>query len=440
VFVVSPDTGFLPRTDPIDTPPAFPRLHELLEEMTLTRENGQPGLLARGAFGKAVEERLPLYDVAHINDQAELMALFRDYTFAASAYLLEPCDIMNRAKGKYGLGRQTLPKNIAVPLAQVSDKIHAKPFMEYAQSYALYNYKRIDSEKPLDFDNLELLRKFSGMRSEHGFILIHVSMVRYTPQLVGSVIEAMDACSKKDRAAFNAGLGKMVAVMNKINAVMEEMWKESAPEDYLKFRTFIMGIKDQTEMFPHGVVYEGVDQDPKAFRGESGANDSIIPTCDNFLQLTWQMPNNPMTEILRDFRSYRPHDHNKWLQWVDASAKELSVESFCSTDAQSLFLYTQLLDQVRDFRNRHWNFAKEYIIKRTAYPKATGGSPMATWLPNQLSIVLQKIQEKCVQLAALESGLSLKERELVHAMNDRADAQHRVLQKDVATFKKKFSQ
>jgi indoleamine 2,3-dioxygenase len=440
VFIVSPETGFLPRADPIDTPAAFPRLHELLEEMSLTKANGEPGLLAKGEFGKAVLERLPIYEVAHINDQAELMALFRDYTFAASAYLLEPCDIMNRSKGKYGLGRQTLPKNIAMPLARVSEKIHAKPFMEYAQSYALYNYKRVDSKKPLDFENLELLRKFSGMRSEHGFILIHVSMVRYTPELVASVIETMDACSNKDRAAFNAGLGKMVTVMNKINAVMEEMWKESAPEDYLKFRTFIMGIKDQTEMFPNGVVYEGVDQDPKAFRGESGANDSIIPTCDNFLQLTWQMPNNPMTEILRDFRSYRPHDHNKWLQWVDASAKELGVESFCNGDAQSLFLYTQLLDQVRDFRNRHWNFAKEYIIKRTAYPKATGGSPMATWLPNQLSIVLQKIQEKCVQLAAMESKLSTQDKELVDAMNDRAGAQQRVLQKDVATFKKKFSQ
>ena len=67
------------------------------------------------------------------------MALFRDYTFAASSYLLEPCDILNRSKGKYGLGRQTLPKNIAIPLAKVSEKIQAKPFMEYAQSYALYN-------------------------------------------------------------------------------------------------------------------------------------------------------------------------------------------------------------------------------------------------------------------------------------------------------------
>ncbi len=28
-------------------------------------------------------------------------------------------------------------------------------------------------------------------------------------------------------------------------------------------------------MFPHGVVYEGVSEEPMSFRGESGANDSM---------------------------------------------------------------------------------------------------------------------------------------------------------------------
>jgi indoleamine 2,3-dioxygenase len=407
-----------------------------VEEMPLTLPSGQPGLLAKGEFGKAVQERLPLYDVSHITDQTKLMALFRDYTFATSAYLLEPCDIMHRKKGSYGLGRDRLPANLAVPLDQIAKKIEAKPFMEYAQSYALFNYSRKDKMKPLEYDNLKLIRTFSGLESEHGFILIHVAMVRHTPKLVENVIEAMESCHLDHRDRFIEAMKNINNVMSKINGVMEEMWGKSAPEDYLKFRTFIMGIKDQNEMFPNGVVYEGVDDQGKAFRGESGANDSIIPTCDNFLQLTWKMPDNPMTEILRDFRSYRPHDHNKFLNWVDTSAKELNIEQYCSRDATSLLLYVQLLDQVRDFRNRHWNFAKEYIIKRTAYPKATGGSPMATWLPNQLSLVLQKIQESCSRLE--EMNVSKQDRETIQVIKERADAQYRVLKKDVETFKKKF--
>ncbi len=54
------------------------------------------------------------------------------------------------------------------------------------------------------------------------------------------------------------------------------MWKKSKPNDYGNFRTFIFGIKSQS-MFPHGVVYEGVgEEEPVEFRGESGANDSMV--------------------------------------------------------------------------------------------------------------------------------------------------------------------
>ena len=120
-----------------------------------------------------------------------------------------------------------------------------------------------------------------------------------------------------------------------------------------------MGIKDQNEMFPNGIIYEGVDPKPRAYRGESGANDSIIPTCDNFLQITQNMPDNDLTAILKDFRTYRPKNHTEWLEWVDQAAKQVEIANFSKKNAKTLFLYISILDQVRDFRHRHWNFAKE---------------------------------------------------------------------------------
>lgn len=54
------------------------------------------------------------------------------------------------------------------------------------------------------------------------------------------------------------------------------MWGNSKPSEYLSFRVFIFGITNQS-MFPNGVIYDGVeDNKPLAFRGESGANDSIV--------------------------------------------------------------------------------------------------------------------------------------------------------------------
>ena len=51
--------------------------------------------------------------------------------------------------------------------------------MEYAQSYALYNYKKLDNNLPLEYDNLALIRSFSGMESESGFILVCIVYISF---------------------------------------------------------------------------------------------------------------------------------------------------------------------------------------------------------------------------------------------------------------------
>ncbi len=110
------------------------------------------------------------------------------------------------------------------------------------------------------------------------------------------------------------------------------------------------------------------------------------------MELTDLLPSNPLTEILKDFRSYRPVNHSQWLNEVYAKAKSYGVRSFAREEANSTVLYTAILDQVREFRHRHWNFTKEYILKFSKHPVATGGSPIVTWLPNQLTTVLKAIE------------------------------------------------
>ena len=189
-------------------------------------------------------------------------------------------------------------------------------------------------------------------------------------------------------------------------------------------------------MFPNGVVYEGVSEEPTFYRGESGANDSIVPSADNFLQLTGTMPSNPLTEILRDFRTYRPSHHNEWLTWLENEANTLKVRDYCFRDNSSLVLYLGLLDQVREFRNRHWSFTKEYIIKYTQHPVATGGSPIITWLPNQLGAVLSAMTGVGSMLKL--SQLSQQDRIYAQELLKKADVQNRVLKREVIELSKRF--
>ena len=181
-------------------------------------------------------------------------------------------------------------------------------------------------------------------------------------------------------------------------------------------------------MFPNGVVYEGLSAEPLSFRGESGANDSMIPLCDNLLQIS--MPTTPLTDILKDFRSYRPGNHRGFLEWVDRTSRACGLKRYALEDPESAALYVAALDQVRDFRWRHWCFAREYILKTTSHPTATGGSPIVTWLPNQLQAVLAQI---------LEAAAKCEKKGWVEDIVDNASLQQHRLEKEVEKFCKERS-
>lgn len=125
-FMVSTTRGFLPRMDPVVTLPSeFDALESILQRMPVKTLSGAPGLLAQGGLGAEVDSgRFPDLTAAmdlYKDDLPLMNALYRDYSFLASAYLLEPChERFVRGEG-YGLGRQMLPKSIAHPIARCAE-------------------------------------------------------------------------------------------------------------------------------------------------------------------------------------------------------------------------------------------------------------------------------------------------------------------------------
>ncbi|KAK0666288.1 hypothetical protein QBC41DRAFT_398657 [Cercophora samala] len=408
-FMVSTTRGFLPRADPIVTlPPEFDPLESILQRMPVKTASGEPGLLAQGKLGDAVLSELPDL-TSHIDKYASnlplMNALYRDYSFLLSAYLLEPCHLRFLKGEPYGLGRDVLPANIARPIKRCAEITGFQPFMEYAGSYALYNYRLASPSSGLSYPNLRLIRAFEhGLdptSSEAGFVLVHIAMVSHSPLLISGCVDALASAASRSRAGFNTALGEMLTALGNINQAMETMWQKSKPGSYTSFRTFIFGITSQS-MFPEGgVVYEGIPEYEgrrQSFRGESGANDSMIPLMDSLLGVV--MPETPLTEILRDFRRYRPSNHREFIGYVAERQEELGVKRWAlgggedegEEGKETKRLWLKLLDQVREFRWRHWCFAREYILKQTSHPTATGGSPIVTWLPNQLGAVLGEME------------------------------------------------
>jgi indoleamine 2,3-dioxygenase len=121
-FMVSTTRGFLPRTEPIvSLPEEFAVLESIMTRMPIKTAAGTPGLLATFTLGETVLHELPdlTSAVEKYKDNLPLQnALYRDYSFLASAYLLEPCHERYLKGESYGLGRQTLPHMISLPISR----------------------------------------------------------------------------------------------------------------------------------------------------------------------------------------------------------------------------------------------------------------------------------------------------------------------------------
>ena len=134
-FTVTTSNGFMPlQTPQTALPKAFDPLIRLAERMPIVKEDGTPGLLASYQLGPTIDlsdalpdltdeiDKLVVADEDGKPDLVAATAIFRDYAFLASAYLLEPCweRWSKDSQQGYGLGRQVLPRNLAGPLCKTA--------------------------------------------------------------------------------------------------------------------------------------------------------------------------------------------------------------------------------------------------------------------------------------------------------------------------------
>jgi len=128
---------------------------------------------------------------------------------------------------------------------------------------------------------------------------------------------------------------------------------------------------------------------------------------------------------------------------VATRAKQTQFRAMATSSPDLAVWYLANIDLVREFRQRHWNFTKEYIIKHTTHPVATGGSPITTWLPNQLGTVMRIMEEVDGSLQAMEAKgqtVSSQHRELLETIRRRYRAQLRILSREVDELARKFGQ
>ncbi len=355
--------GFLPADDPAQQldDPQLAMLDELGHDL--------PSLLYKPDFREYAERLvIPAWpeDRTGESELAQMRLYYVRLGFLASAYI-----------NQVGQPPSTrLPQNIARPLCEITARLDRPPILSY-DGYALYNWKRFDPAGPIALGNIDTLQNFVHMYDEHWFILVHVEIEAIAAEILAAAARIKMAMSTSTMStgamsksaepaaadAVTEGLREIAASVWRQVEVLRRIPERMSPSLYYStFRPYIR--------FFEGVVYEGVKQEPLNFRGETGAQSSIIPA----LVALMKIPHQPslLTNHLADMRNFMPAEHRAVLEEIE------TIPNFRGLPDPAV--YNDVLDAMATFREVHLGWAQDYINRWVDDPRGTGGTTYMHWL------------------------------------------------------------
>jgi indoleamine 2,3-dioxygenase len=255
-----------------------------------------------------------------------------------------------------------LPRNVAVPLCRACDLLGRPPILSY-DGYALYNWKRFDPAGPIALGNIDTLQNFVHLYDEHWFILVHVEIEAIAAEILAAIDRSAKAVEAGDAEEATLALREIAGALWRQVAVLRRIPEKMDPALY--HRTFRPYIR-----FFENIVYEGVTQAPMNFRGETGAQSSIMPTLVAFMKI--QHRQSVLTDHLADLRRFMPPEHRTLIAEVEAMP---SVRGLADAE-----VYNDILEAMAMFREVHYGWAQEYINRWVEDPRGTGGTPYMAWL------------------------------------------------------------
>lgn len=362
------DRGFLINPDPVvrlrDALDGFPISASSLAHAEALADE-LPDLLETRRVRPALEE-LPLVDMWALHplldsvDFRVVERLMQIYSYFASAFVY----------ATHEQPAHRIPAGVAVPLVQLAAMVERPPILSYA-GYVLGNWQRIDPNGAITVDNTRIVQNFLGNRDESWFIRIHVDIEARAADALANIQTATAATRQDDAETLESALA---AVHESVCRMIESFHRmpEECDSDvyYFNVRPYIFGFTD--------VVYEGTfGGQPQSFRGQTGAQSSIVPTLVAALGL--QHETTGLTQHLDIMKGYMPKPHREFVaQMGNTGIREAVLRHRANRSLAET--YNECLRQVLEFRRLHFHYATTYIAEKVANPLGTGGTVFMDWL------------------------------------------------------------
>ena len=308
--------------------------------------------------------------------EEELRLLNVQFSFLAHAYVwgdLVPSKVLCKA--------------IAKPWLSISKMLGRPPILSYA-SYCLDNWHKINQDEGVNLDNVALNYNFLGGIDEDWFVTIHVCIEHAANKAIQSAFTIALKTETNDcnEQVLSDELTSIKEAMLEVNHIFRKMPEKCDPYIYYhRVRPYIFGWKNNPAL-PDGLIYESCfDEKPQLFRGETGAQSSIVPTLDALLNVVHER--DELREYLDEMKSYMPPSHRELIKFIEDTSK---VKEQISNNKMLMELYDDCCQEISIFRSQHLRYAADYIhnqsTKSTLFGsggskvRGTGGTPFMKYL------------------------------------------------------------
>ena len=366
--------GFLPQKVPSKSYSVQSESCDRIQEIA----SNLPKLLLTGKVQSAINKLSPKdlsIDDLLINQASQDLKLAMSHlSFIAHAYIWGD----NKPN-------ESIPSVLADPWVKVANNQGRPPILSYA-SYCLDNWFLIDPDEAISLENVGLINNFLGGVDEDWFVTIHVCIENAAADAMAACAEiAMLETDSPENKSIEL-LNRIVISMKKVNEIFARMPEKCDPYIYYhRVRPFIFGTKDNPDL-KNGLIYKGeFKNQPQFFRGETGAQSSIIPSLDGALQITHTKDH--LRHYLNEMRDYMPPKHREFMEVLE---KNSQVKKIIKGSKKLTSLYNDCLEEIRAFRAMHLEYAGTYIFKQAQIKNpfgrggstitGTGGTPFMAYL------------------------------------------------------------
>ena len=366
--------GFLPQKVPSKSYSVQSESCDRIQEIA----SNLPKLLLTGKVQSAINKLSPKdlsIDDLLINQASQDLKLAMSHlSFIAHAYIWGD----NKPN-------ESIPSVLANPWVKVANNQGRPPILSYA-SYCLDNWFLIDPDEAISLENVGLINNFLGGVDEDWFVTIHVCIENAAADAMAACAEIAMLETDSPESKTIELLKRIVISMQKVNEIFARMPEKCDPYIYYhRVRPFIFGTKDNPDL-KNGLIYKGEFQNrPQFFRGETGAQSSIIPSLDGALQITHTKDH--LRHYLNEMRDYMPPKHREFMEVLEKNSR---VKTIINGSKKLTSLYNDCLEEIRAFRAMHLEYAGTYIFKQAQIKNpfgrggstitGTGGTPFMAYL------------------------------------------------------------